>query len=152
MNRVTVLSLISQADLLAGHEVCAPVVNDAAVNNGQLVPILSGGDVRMEPTRSDRSEKKTLRGDVLSGRDAVTDVTIFDNVFATRNTWASGDDCGARINKSIERLARRKAYGRQWRQRRESGRTWSGGGKEGVEAKNERTVGSLRLRDGGGRG
>ena len=60
MNRVTVLSLISQADLLAGHEVCAPVVNDAAVNNGQLVPVLSGGDVRMEPTRSDRSEKKNF--------------------------------------------------------------------------------------------
>lgn len=60
MNLATVLSLISQADLLAGHEVCALIVNDALVNNGQLVPVSSGGDVRMKPTRNDRSGGKEL--------------------------------------------------------------------------------------------
>lgn len=41
VNRGTVFSLISQADLLTGHEVGALIVNDTVVNNGQLVPVLN---------------------------------------------------------------------------------------------------------------
>jgi hypothetical protein len=40
VNGGTVLAPVSQADLLVGNEVGAVIVNDAVVNNSQLVPVM----------------------------------------------------------------------------------------------------------------
>lgn len=54
MNGGAVFALISQADLLVRHEVGTVLINDTVVNNGQLVPVLSGVEVRKEPRQADK--------------------------------------------------------------------------------------------------
>lgn len=136
MNHVTVLSLISQADRLAGHEVCAPVVNDAAVNSGQLVPVLSGGEVRMEPTRSDRSEKKITwrRFERLRycHRYHHLGQRMCEYMGQRRRLWSQDQQINRKARETQDLRETMEATTRERK-------NMVGGGKECVEAKNERT-------------